>query len=111
MAAWATKQAPTQHGRGQLLAVGSTGAKKANARSHVELYLGTCVYVGGSRPWVQLSARGRALVGGEEMLVATRMQDRGALRPMLVSMIFSGSCATTRELSGIVPRMTHRPRG
>ena len=45
------------------------------------------------------------------MLVATRMQDQGALRPMLVSMIFAGSGATTHELSRIVPRMTHRPRG
>lgn len=57
------------------------------------------------------SARGRALVGGEEMLVAIPMQDWGALRPLLVSMIFAGSGASTRELPGIVPRMTHRPRG
>ena len=37
-----------------------------------------------------LAAQGSALVGGGEMLVPPRMQDWGALRPMLVSMIFSG---------------------
>ena len=34
----ATKQKPTQHGRGRFLAVGSTAAKKANGGSHVELW-------------------------------------------------------------------------
>jgi hypothetical protein len=37
-------------------------------------------------PWLHgarlLSAQGRALAGGEEMLVATRMKDRETLRPM-----------------------------
>ena len=33
-----------------------------------------------SRASCSLSAQGRALAGGEEMLVATRMQDRGTLR-------------------------------
>ena len=74
VAAAATEQKPTQPGRGQFLAVGSTGAKKANGGSHVELCVGIWVPPR-LASWVELSALSApssALAALGRMLAAER---------------------------------------
>ena len=96
----------TQPGRGQLLAVGSTGAKKANGESHVELAPGIWAppRLG---PWVELSTRRGTLVVGRAWFLSSEESRRVSRvrRPAVCA------CTSSRDRLGGAGRVGRRCRG